>query len=140
MRKVTYLAVFEPSSDGSYGVSFPDLPGCISWGKDFDEAQHAAVDALGLHIYGMEKDGEMLPIPSKTPAIDPATAPGYLVGPITVLPELVADELDNRRIKTTVSIPGWVRDLANEKGLNCSRLLEAAILDAANIQRPVRGF
>lgn len=30
MRKLTYLAVFEPSDDG-YGVYFPDLPGCITW-------------------------------------------------------------------------------------------------------------
>ena len=30
LRKVTYFAVFEPSSEGAFGVYFPDLPGCIS--------------------------------------------------------------------------------------------------------------
>ncbi len=30
MRNLTYLAVFEPSTDGSYSIYFPDLPGCIS--------------------------------------------------------------------------------------------------------------
>jgi len=34
MRKLTCLAVLEPSTDG-YGVFFPDLPGCISFGKDY---------------------------------------------------------------------------------------------------------
>lgn len=29
MRKLTYLAVLEPSSDNGYGVYFPDIPGCI---------------------------------------------------------------------------------------------------------------
>ena len=52
MRKLTYLAVFEPSDDG-YGVYFPDLPGCITWGDSFLSAEAAAKEALGLHLYGM---------------------------------------------------------------------------------------
>ena len=136
MRKLTYLTVFEPAEDGAYSVYFPDLPGCISWGADFETAVSEAQDALGLHIYGMEKDGEALPPASKRPEIDPDTEPGYLVSPISVYPELVADEIDNRRVKMNVTIPAWVKELAVEKGLNSSRLLEAAILDAAHVQRP----
>ena len=56
MRKVSYPAVFEPSGEG-YGVYFPDLPGCISYGDSYEDAQRAAAEALGLHLYGMEKDG-----------------------------------------------------------------------------------
>lgn len=136
MRKLTYLAVFDPAEDGAYSVYFPDLPGCISWGEDFESALAEAQDALGLHIYGMEKDGEPLPPASKTPEIDPDTAPGYLVSPVSVYPELVSDEIDNRRVKMNVTIPAWVKELAVEKGLNSSRLLEAAILDAVHVQRP----
>lgn len=136
MRKLTYLAVFEPAEDGAYSVYFPDLPGCISWGEDFEHALAEAQDALGLHIYGMEKDGDPLPSPSKTPEVDPDTAPGYLVSPVSVYPELVADEIDNRRVKMNVTIPAWVKELAVEKGLNSSRLLEAAILDAVHVRRP----
>ena len=50
MRKLTYLAVFEPTEDG-YSVYFPDLPGCISVGSDFEDARRQATDALGLHVY-----------------------------------------------------------------------------------------
>ena len=57
MHNLTYLAVFEPSGDG-YGVYFPDLPGCISWGDSFPTAKTAAQEALALHLYGMEQDGE----------------------------------------------------------------------------------
>ena len=136
MRKLTYLAIFEPTEDGAYSVYFPDLPGCISWGESFESALTEAQDALGLHIYGMEKDGDPLTSPSKTPEIDPDTAPGYLVSPVSVYPELVADEIDNRRVKMNVTIPAWVKELAVEKGLNSSRLLEAAILDAVHVRRP----
>ena len=38
-----------------------------------------------------------------------------------------------------VTIPAWVKELAAEKGLNSSRLLEAAILDAAQVRRPRAG-
>ena len=48
-------------------------------------------------------------------------------------------EIDNRRVKMNVTIPAWVKELAAEKGLNSSRLLEAAILDAAQVRRPRTG-
>ena len=55
MHKLSYLAVFEPTETG-YSVYFPNLPGCITCGESFEDAQREAVDALSLHIYGMEKD------------------------------------------------------------------------------------
>lgn len=134
MRKLTYLAVFEPSGKG-YSVYFPDLPGCISYGDTFLSAQREAEDALGLHIYGMEKDGDPIPAPSERPVVDPDTVPGFLVAPVTIFPSLVRDEIDNRRVKTNCTIPSWVKDIALEHNLNCSRLLEAAILDTVGIQK-----
>ena len=62
MRKSTYLAVFEPNGSGGYGVYFPDLPGCTSYGDDYESAGCMAQEALGLHLYEMEKDGDEMPI------------------------------------------------------------------------------
>ncbi len=133
MRKATYLGVFEPSGTG-YGVYFPDLPGCISAGSSFEEAQKEAEEALGLHLYGMEKDGEDIPAPSASIEIDPETAAGYLVSPVTVYPDLVRNELDNRRVKTNTTIPAWLKDAAEQRGgVNYSRLLETALLDYLGI-------
>ena len=58
MKKRTYLAVFEPAENGAYSIYFPHIPGCVSYGNSFSEAQRMAQEALELHIYGMEKDGE----------------------------------------------------------------------------------
>jgi predicted RNase H-like HicB family nuclease len=132
MRKLSYLAVFEPSKDG-YGVYFPDLPGCVSFGATFEEAQREAADALGLHIYGMEKDGEPVPEPSKVPEIDPDTAPGYLVSPVVIFPDMVKNELDNKRVKTNITLPAWLKEAAEQKGVNYSRVLETALLDYLNM-------
>lgn len=96
MKQVTYQGVFEPTADGGFSVYFPDLPGCASYGATLDGAQKNARDALGLHLYGMEKDGDPIPAPSSTPEIDPETAPGYVVCPVTVSPRQVRDVLDSR--------------------------------------------
>lgn len=133
MRKATYLGVFEPSGSG-YAVYFPDLPGCVSFGSSFEEAQKEAEEALGLHLYGMEKDGDDIPEPSAAPDVDPETASGYLVSPVTVYPDLVRNELDNRRVKTNTTIPAWLKDAAEQRGgVNYSRLLETALLDYLGI-------
>lgn len=132
MRKVSYPAVFEPSGNG-YSVYFPDLPGCISYGESYEDAQKEASDALGLHLYGMEKDGEVIPEPSKNPQIDAETAPGYLVSLVTVFPDLIRNEIDNRRIKTNVTLPTWLKDAAEQEGVNYSRLLESALMDYLHI-------
>ena len=48
-------------------------------------------------------------------------------------PSFVWDELHQRRVKTNVIIPVWVRELAQERGPNCSKLLEEAILETVGI-------
>ncbi len=51
MKGTTYFAVFEPGESG-YGVYFPDLPGCITVGKNIEDAEKMAEEALGLHLWG----------------------------------------------------------------------------------------
>ena len=137
MRKLIYLAVFEPTETG-YNVYIPDLPGCVSYGEDFEEAQKQAAEALGLHIYGMEKDGDEIPVPSKVPQVDPETAAGYLVSPVTVFPDLVRNELDNRAVKTNLTIPAWLKELAEAQGVNYSKVFQAALMDYLGISQTSR--
>jgi predicted RNase H-like HicB family nuclease len=135
MRKLTYFAVFEPTGAG-FSVYFPDLLGCVSYGKDFEEALREAEDALGLHIYGMEKDGDNIPLPSESPVLDKETASGYIVAPVTVFPDLVRNELDNRAVKTNLTIPSWLKELAEARGVNYSKLLQAALMDYLGVRQP----
>lgn len=129
MRKATYLGVFEPSKDGGYGVYFPDLPGCTSVGITLEDAQLQATDALGLHLYGMEKDGEQIPMPSETPDIDHETCTGFFVSPVSVFPDMVRMELDTRATKTNVTLPAWMKEMAESQNVNFSRVLQAALLE-----------
>ena len=65
----TYIGLIhkEPSSD--YGVSFPDLPGCITAGGTLEEARAMATEALALHIEGMAYAGMEIPTPSSADAV-----------------------------------------------------------------------
>lgn len=135
MRKVTYFAVFEPLENGAYSVYFPDVPGCISCGNNLDDSHKMAVEALGLHLYGMEKDGEAYPVAADKIHIEPETAAGYLISPVTVYPDIVKNELDNRAVKTNVTLPAWLKDLAEEKGVNYSKVFQSALMDYLDVQR-----
>lgn len=59
-----YIALIHKDAGSEYGVSFPDLPGCISVGATLDEARANAEEALALHVEGMAEDGEPVPAPS----------------------------------------------------------------------------
>lgn len=133
MKKVTYLAVMEPVGNGAYSVYFPDLPGCCSGGGTLEEAERMAEEALGLHLYGMEKDGDEIPAPSASLQLDSDAEPGSLVCPVSVYPALVRNEMDNRRVKTNITIPAWLKELAEEKQVNYSRLLEIALYEYLGI-------
>jgi predicted RNase H-like HicB family nuclease len=130
MRKLTYFAVFETGEKTGISVYFPDVPGCVTCGKDFNHALGMAKEALSLHIYGMEKDGETVP---ECSGGIPKTGAGEMVVPVTVYPDMVRDEIGNRREKTTVTIPHWLKSAAEAEGLNYSRLLETAIKETLGI-------
>jgi predicted RNase H-like HicB family nuclease len=59
-----YIALIHKERDSDFGVSFPDLPGCVTAGATLDEARTMAVEALALHLEGLEADGAPVPEPS----------------------------------------------------------------------------
>lgn len=64
INKYTYPAVFTHEDGYEIAVTFPDLPGCATSGKDKDDAMNMAREALRLHILGMIADGDSLPEPA----------------------------------------------------------------------------
>ncbi len=56
-----YIALVHKDKGTSYGVSFPDVPGCISAGDTFGEAIDNASHALAGHLAVMAADGDPIP-------------------------------------------------------------------------------
>lgn len=70
---LSYPAIFDPITDkgfeGGFNVSFPDFPGCATFGDSFEEAEKMAEEALSLWIETLIEDGEKLPKRTKSPMI-----------------------------------------------------------------------
>jgi predicted RNase H-like HicB family nuclease len=58
-----YIALVHKDEGTSYGVSFPDVPGCIAAGDTFEEAVALAAEALAGHLALMRADGDPIPAP-----------------------------------------------------------------------------
>ena len=58
-----YIALVHKDEGTSYGVSFPDVPGCISAGDTFEAAVAHAAEALAGHFAAMRADGDPIPSP-----------------------------------------------------------------------------
>lgn len=56
-----YLAAIHKDADSDFGVSFPDLPGCVTAGRTLDEARIMAVEALTGHLELLREQGQPIP-------------------------------------------------------------------------------
>lgn len=129
-----YIAVFSYGKDG-ISISFPDLPGCISFGDDEDEAVKMAQEALTLHMWGMEEDGDEIPQPSSMKALRQA---GELEDDETfflveAFMPAMRERMAKRFVKKTLSIPAWLNSEAERYKINFSQLLQRAIKQELNI-------
>ena len=79
MHTLHYNVMFRPEPEGGFTVMVPSLPGCISYGKNLEEAKTMAADAITLYVETLMEDGEPIPtdeesfstllqIPLKTPS------------------------------------------------------------------------
>ena len=61
---ISYPAIFHPDEKG-FWVEFPDLPGCVTEGDSFEEAQEMAKEALSVFLESMDSRKVAIPLPSK---------------------------------------------------------------------------
>ena len=125
-NEYAFIAVFEYAEDG-INITFPDLPGCISCAEaeNMEEALKNAKEALGLYLFGMEQDGEEIP---KSSAINEIKLKQNCVpAVIEVFMPSVRASVKTSFVKKTLSLPAWLSALADEKGVNCSKIFQDAL-------------
>lgn len=122
--RYVYPAVFNYAVDG-ISIEFPDLPGAYTCGDTDEEALYMAKDCLSLHIYGMEEDDDTIPNPSR--ATDIVTDQNQVVVLIDVWMPPVRDNMAERAVKKTLTIPKWLDDIASENKVNYSHILQDAL-------------
>lgn len=127
-----YIAVFAYYDDG-ISVTFPDLPGCVSFGQDEEEAMKCAKEVLMLHMWGMEQDGDPVPAPSGLRDIELGS--GEMPVMIEVFMPSFREKQGNRFVKKTLSIPYWLNLEAENRGVNFSKVLQHALMEQLGVSR-----
>jgi len=61
---LSYPAVFESDKAGLVDVSFPDFPGCVTFGENFEHAKKMAKEVLELWIEVLESQNKKIPKPA----------------------------------------------------------------------------
>jgi predicted RNase H-like HicB family nuclease len=121
-----FPAIFSVESDG-VSVEFPDLPGCLTCGDTEEEALFMAKDALHLHIYGMEQDGDPIPEPSKIKDLKLEESQFVAVIEAWMVP--YRDKMANKAEKITLTLPKWLKDLGEQRKVNFSHILQKGLKD-----------
>jgi len=63
-RLIMRYAIVIEKSESNYAAYVPDLPGCVSTGKDIQEVDNNIREAIRLHVEGLREDHLPVPEPS----------------------------------------------------------------------------
>lgn len=61
MKNFRYNVIFKPEQEGGFTVIVPSMPGCVTYGKNLDEAKKMAKDAIKGYIFSLKKHKEKIP-------------------------------------------------------------------------------
>jgi len=132
-KRYAYVAKILYEDNGTISVFFPDLPGCYSAADTLEAAIKNAKEAMGLHLYCMEKDGEEIPTASSLRDINLEKDEAAHVIDIFMPP--MRERIKNRFVKKTLSLPAWLADKADEAGVNFSKIFQNALMDYLDVSQ-----
>ena len=128
MKKYFYPAIF--SKEGkAYSVKFIDFDDIFTFGIGFDDAYYMAQDAL----YNMLPEyKDKLPNPTydymKIKLND-----GDFITMVELDPIEHERKISSKTVNTTVTMPEWLKKLADNKGLNFSKILQEGLKKELNL-------
>ena len=123
MKKYFYPVIFEPEQVG-VSVYVPDIPGCFTQGDSLEEALDNVQEVIGLMLE--DKSPEEYPEPSKPNKVK--LDEGQFVM-LVAFDKLAYDRKYNAKaVKKTLSIPAWLNNMALERNVNFSNLLQRALM------------
>lgn len=129
--KLIYPAVFYPFSDGSggYVVEFPDLQGCVTEGRDLEEAFSMGNDAASGWILDELEEGNE--IPDATPYEKVLPREGGQVNMFVLDMDKYAEQYGEKAVRKNLTIPAWLNTFAEKHSINFSQVLQEALLQKA---------
>lgn len=132
--KLVYPAIFTPCKElPGYTVEVPDLPGCVTEGRGLVEAIEMGADAASGWILDEMEDGNDYPSPSEYSSI--SCPPGSFVNLLVLDMDSYAEKYGSKTIRKNITIPAWLNTYGEKKNLNFSKVLQDALVTAAQAER-----
>lgn len=137
MKKV-YPVIFTQTEDVIL-VEVPDL-NILTEGRDMAEAIEMARDAIGLHGISREDHGEVIPEASLSSEIDVETGTfadegkGF-ISYVDVDFSIYRRKVDNKVVRTNVTLPNWLKQEADKADINVSKVLQEALMSKLGVYR-----
>ena len=128
-----FPAIFDRDDDdgGIINVTFPDLENCFANGATIEEAMTEAKEALENVLYWMERDEQSIPAPSDIRSI---SSEGEQFSSLVAADMGAARRSwENRSVSRTITLPGWLDELARQCEINFSQELQSAIKSTLGI-------
>ncbi|MCI8815561.1 MAG: type II toxin-antitoxin system HicB family antitoxin [Angelakisella sp.] len=122
--RYTFTAVITPEEGKCY-VRVPDIPGCVTTGRDIEDAVAQITDALSGCLVVWEDQG--LPVPPATIQKDIPHDAADVLTLVSVDTIAYRAKTDTRAVRKNVSIPAWMANMAERRGINCSKVLQDAL-------------
>lgn len=123
-----YTAILEPEGT-QYNVTFPDLDGCFTCGDSLADAIYMAEDVLNLWLVDLEESGAAIPMPSATVPV-PDGCRATLVRADT---DAYRKKVSTAAVRKNVSMPAWLANLAEARGVNFSQVLQEALREKLGV-------
>lgn len=124
--KVVYPALLSPMPDGGgYTARVPDIDGCITTGNDILDTLDNIRDALAACLCTLEDYNQSIPTPSAPENIQHSEE--SIIALLDVDTLKYREETDTRAVRKNVSMPAWLLNMADTRGINCSQVLQEAL-------------
>ncbi len=129
--KLIYPAIFKPFTDqsGGYVVEFPDLPGCVTEGKNLEQAIEMGIDAASGWILGELEDGEQ--IPRASGYFEITAENGCMINMLLLDIDAYEEKYGEKAVRKNLTIPAWLNTYAEKNNINFSKLLQDTLFSMA---------
>lgn len=131
--KLVYPAIFTPCIEkNGYTVEVPDLPGCVTEGKDLADAIEMGIDAASGWVLVELEEGNNIPSPSLGKDDIKLEEPESFISMLVLDIDAYAEKYGNKTVRKNITIPAWLNTYGEKNNINFSRILQDALLKRAS--------
>lgn len=123
MKHYIGIVHHDADSDSAWGITFPDLPGCVSAADNFEDLLDAAAEAVSLWLEVAEEEPEASSFDAVTAHEDAEGAISYLPVPVIddgpaqriniTVPERLLNRIDRAAESAGTTRSGWIQTMAS---------------------------